>query len=984
MTEQGPDFREINIVPYISDFIPREKTKAFLLEQIQQQEVRGEIPLVHIGGLPGTGKSTFAGHFAKEIGKPIWIGVGQGAYYDQKSILGEIGIILKEFYHKPEFYRHFSQNIANEIPNEIRTITYGTLTRCLNQDNYILCIDNFNLIEHQVEVIDLITSIVRITNSNRKTKKSKLKAVILISENKPVFERTIDIQLEGFGSISQTEKFLKNRMGSDAIKKEQIGILHEKTEGHPGIIDLFILFLKMLPPQNVGKTLNDLMNVLEDIHEITKVKDFILNRIDHKLNVSQKFVLEVVSLLRQPFRLKDAREILNFLNNDDNIEDLMLLRKFYFIRQASEPDYGSGYYHMHKLLRDYFAKLLPSTKINTIHDKAALHFINQEDYFKAGEHYIKGNNLENAARILIKPDNRDKIYARGNIGLYYELLNTFKDKDFRNQQELLRAIYTRKGDALEVMSDYSNALNCYLNALEFCREKEGLCRVELLRKLGWVYQRLSKWDDSIDMYQQGLDITASHQSHKLSTDFQLEEGRIRVQLGFVYFKKLEFPTAIDNCNKGITLLVNSQEEERSLSSIKIQRYLAQGHLFLGLIHHGEGKYELALEYFEKAMNLYKDIEDDYGVCQTNLYLGMALGSLDRNFSRASFYLEQAYQDSKNLSFSKIEGDYFRQKAKIRLSLGEFEEAIEDMKSSIAIQERIEAHHDLAWSHNTLGNIYFSIGELIKAEEKWNKAKLLFENNNSTNDLIGIKANLAVLKKLRGDFQSARADWEDGLKHVKRVGDQDWEITFLINLIELDLFTEVNTKRVKEEINECKKRTASPGFENFKSRVLYLNALYHLEGGRIEKSLETIDECCSQLYIDYFENYYLALLLRVELFVLLGQIERAQKALDKALQYLGKRAQLRMIAGRIERARSLILTKKDHKASLLVANKSIELFSEIGAPLLAAGTQYKVGRALKRGEEGMGGNLYLKEALSFFQISKAKARVNSILKILEGG
>lgn len=562
-------------------------------------------------------------------------------------------------------------------------------------------------------------------------------------------------------------------------------------------------------------------------------------------------------------------------------------------------------------------------------------------------------------------------------------------------------VYERIGDAAEVSSDYATALENYTEALNICPEKNILKRAELLRKLGWSYQRIPQWSISLEMYQQAMNILEGGTDPK----HKLEIGRSKIQMGHVYSKKIEYEKALDLCNDGINIL-NKFLEEGKNNLESVERYLAQGHLFRGLVYFGQGKYNLALNDFEEAMRLYKHDEDDYGVCQTNLYLGMAHGSLDTNHVQANEFLDQAYKDSKRLSFLKIEGDYHRQKAKLLMKIRSLDsaninpdrsvnyqefvdakavnldEAILELQQAIDLQKRIDSIYDMAWSHNTLAICHYSLGDYDIAKSEWLKAKDLLIKSESINDIKAIDANLAFLDKIKGDFRNPRKAWQEGLSFARKNNDHEWELDALISLLELDLFTENNRSKVKEKIAECKTKSNLPGFERHQIRIQYLEGLYHLDGENFEKSLEVIEGCCINKNSIYFDVYYPHILQRIELFVLLKKPENAKTAFEDAVRYLSKYQSKRMFLARIERARSLYHISSNTDFALKAADESVKLFSEIGAPLFAAGTQHKVGRALKYyGYANLAENL-LKESLLFFENNRMSAKGALIRKLLD--
>jgi tetratricopeptide (TPR) repeat protein len=970
--------KEINLVPYNKNYVERKEISTYLRDQIISADERGDFPLILIGGIPGTGKSTFAGHFSKEIGLPIWIGVGERSFQDEVAILGEIALILKDHYLKPDFYKYFIQNVETNVPGTFRTVTNRTLAKCLSEDNYVLCIDNFHNVDGKPEIIELITGIIKLTEANRAI--SKFKGIFLLSENTPknFWGKSIEIQLEGFETEEQTEEMIKKGLKEVQLTKYQLNLLHEKTEGHPGVIDLFIMYLTLLNQKDQSVILSDLTAKLQEIHEIKKVRDFLMLRIDTKLTPAQKTILEMISQLRQPFNLVDARAIMNVYDKSIDYENMHELRVHYLLRQATDAEMGSGYFYVHRLLRDHYSVSLSADNRNKIHELAASYYDNLDDPLRAGEHCIKGGEQVRAARILTNEDRRDKIYSSGNIGLYVELLSSLADKQFRNHSDLLLSVYEKKGDALEVTSSYSRALESYRRALELCGNTDVVKKAEILRKLGWVLQRISKWDESIKIYLDGLDLLSATERDVSS---QIEVGRLKTQLGHVYFKRLEYPRALEYCNDGIEILEKFFEDKSSNKYLSVGSYLAQGYLFRGLISNGQGNYTDALNNLENAMRLYEFDDDAHGMCQTNMYIATVYAAVDGDIVRAERHLEMALTESLRLSYLKITADCYRQKARLGQRVKNFDQAISDLKIAIDKQKGIEAVHDLAWSHNTLANLYYSIGDYSDAREEWMIAANLFKENESTNDIVAIEANLAFLAKLQGDFRLPRTTWEEGLRFAKSNDDIEWEMDASLSLLELDLFTETNNSKLKDRLAACKKKSDVRGFEKYKVRALYLENLYHLENNHLEKCLDIIEECCAESNSSFFDVYYPCLLQRVELNMLLRRAAQAKVSLDNAINYLADYQHRNLFKARLERAQSLYLVSQDVDKALLAGSESVRLFKVVGAPLFAAGTQYKLGRLLKEYNFKEPAEKMLRESLLFFDRIPLRARSDAIKRLL---
>jgi tetratricopeptide (TPR) repeat protein len=177
--------------------------------------------------------------------------------------------------------------------------------------------------------------------------------------------------------------------------------------------------------------------------------------------------------------------------------------------------------------------------------------------------------------------------------------------------------------------------------------------------------------------------------------------------------RTSIPSKIDNANKKV---IESPEEAFNLAAealseskkIKDRKSEASACNTLGTLHYNTGEYSKAIEYFTKAKNIYKDVNDVKSQEYTLKYLAKSFEALDQNEKSIGYY-KQA-EDISNSSSSK--NDYRYNNSKIKRKQGKKGEAIEDLEKELKTNKTLDPKQKI--------DIYLELGDLYLEEN--NKEK----------------------------------------------------------------------------------------------------------------------------------------------------------------------------------------------------------------------------------------------------------------------
>jgi tetratricopeptide (TPR) repeat protein len=114
-------------------------------------------------------------------------------------------------------------------------------------------------------------------------------------------------------------------------------------------------------------------------------------------------------------------------------------------------------------------------------------------------------------------------------------------------------------------------------------------------------------------------------------------------------------------------------------------------------------------------------------------------------------------------------------------LQKFDEALPVALAASELSTRLENLDIKARSQNTVGAIYKFMGQYGLSEQHQQLALELFQQLGDRRRVAGMFNNLGETARLRQDFVSARALYQQAIKIAKEIGEKDWLVEFLNNL-----------------------------------------------------------------------------------------------------------------------------------------------------------------------------------------------------------
>ncbi len=293
-------------------------------------------------------------------------------------------------------------------------------------------------------------------------------------------------------------------------------------------------------------------------------------------------------------------------------------------------------------------------------------------------------------------------------------------------------------------NEFAAALQSFQQALAIYRElshTRGLLRTTSL--IGITYYSLGETERAIDILEK---VVASAQEAKIP---ELEQLASEV----------------------LQLLRNQSNPLQK----KADRLLEQGNQ-----QFYRSQYREALQSWENALSIYREIGDRNGEASSYNNLGEAYRSLGE-YQRAIEFLQQSLDIAREIGARNVEASSLGGLGNAYISLGQYPKAIEFFQQSLDIAREIGDRNGEAASLGNLGVAYRSLGQYQRAIEYHKQALAIDREIGDRKGEASSLGNLGVAYRSLGQYQRAIEYHKQALAIDREIGDRNGEARSLGNL-----------------------------------------------------------------------------------------------------------------------------------------------------------------------------------------------------------
>lgn len=272
----------------------------------------------------------------------------------------------------------------------------------------------------------------------------------------------------------------------------------------------------------------------------------------------------------------------------------------------------------------------------------------------------------------------------------------------------------------EYIADYDLALTFYDKQLKLIINSYGndhLKLASLNNNIGLIYEKHGEYDKALNHYLQALEYGLKHND----TDYNI--ATYYHNIGYVYYSGFcNYKLALKYLKKAIKIRKNISDNNYDLSI---------SYNDIGIIYWSLGKYDLALEYHQKSLDIKKELNNQLGVAysylnMSSVYRGIGDYNLasEYDFNALEILLEHygKHHPEVAIIYNKLGLNYWKQ--------GKYDLALEYHYKALELRIRTlgAEHHFTGTSYNNIGTVYLAQQNYDLAIDNYSKAVTILLKN----------------------------------------------------------------------------------------------------------------------------------------------------------------------------------------------------------------------------------------------------------------
>lgn len=380
-----------------------------------------------------------------------------------------------------------------------------------------------------------------------------------------------------------------------------------------------------------------------------------------------------------------------------------------------------------------------------------------------------------------------EINALMNLGKAHRLLGQH-EKALAYHEQLLtiyRTLKDRSGEDTEENSFLPESKSIFRTLKD--RQREGTA----LYDLGTIYRSLSQYEKAIKHYKQALSISRDSREGRT-------EGYILYNLGLAFKQQGREGKADDYFKQALAIFQGLGDaasvhkryeiaieyyEQVLLIFREIKDRKSEGDTLnnLGLAYNSLGRYEKAIVQLEQALTIRRAVKDQRGAGNALNNLGIAYSALGR-IEKAIASYEQALVIFREIKYRPGEANTLNNLGSTLSAQSYFEKAIEYLEKALTINRQVKYRRSEEGNTlNNLGNAYRMLGRYEKAIEYFEQSLII---SREVKDRIGegnALNNLGIASNAFGRYEKAIEYLEQTLTIYRREQNRAGEASTLNNI-----------------------------------------------------------------------------------------------------------------------------------------------------------------------------------------------------------
>ncbi len=289
--------------------------------------------------------------------------------------------------------------------------------------------------------------------------------------------------------------------------------------------------------------------------------------------------------------------------------------------------------------------------------------------------------------------------------------------------------------------------------------KEGLkvdydirFQLENLATLGIIYKEFGAYKIALNKQKTGLKLmdTLINQ-YPDSAKYILAKGQFHENLGIVYRLQGDFEKALEAYILANKIFIEQFEKSENDSSYL--SYIGNSYNNIGVVHSSLGRRDKAIYYFNKSIDIRKNIQDPVGAMYAIHNLGCEY-KLNNEYDEALSRFEEALVVAKDANIKSVELRTYIEIADIALIKKDYSKSIKYFNMALKMAEERKDQDGILQANKGIGKLFMEKGEMKKAEQFFLKSLALAQENGTKVFIATNYNDLSALYEQSGNNKEA--------------------------------------------------------------------------------------------------------------------------------------------------------------------------------------------------------------------------------------
>ncbi|WP_321206562.1 CHAT domain-containing tetratricopeptide repeat protein [Tolypothrix tenuis] len=232
----------------------------------------------------------------------------------------------------------------------------------------------------------------------------------------------------------------------------------------------------------------------------------------------------------------------------------------------------------------------------------------------------------------------------------------------------------------------------------------------------------------------------------------------------------QFRQALQSFEKALVIFKNIRDEQGKGAILNN----------IGEVYRNLGQYSKALEFYQQSLGIRQKISDIEGKAATLNNIGLLYNGLGQ-YDEALKYYQQALAVVKQISNTVGKGRVFNNIGLAYDNLKEYDKALEYYQKALDIAREIDDKAGQGQTLNNIGAVYSSLQQYAKALESFQQAVVILKTINDIADVGQTLNNIGFVYKKQGQYAKALDYYQQALAIRQRIGDTVGEGLTLNNI-----------------------------------------------------------------------------------------------------------------------------------------------------------------------------------------------------------